>query len=62
MARDVTDPQRPQLSLVQPAAAQPARFPVRARIRSRDGDELVDVQEIPSASCPSGRRPARCGC
>jgi hypothetical protein len=51
---DVTDPPRPRLSLVRPAPPLPPSFSPRARIRSRDGDELVDVREIVLGQLPPG--------
>jgi hypothetical protein len=51
---DVTDPPRPRLSLVEPAPPLPPSFPAHARIRSRDGDVLVDVREIVLGQLPAG--------
>jgi hypothetical protein len=55
MTRDV-DPPRPRLSLVEPAPPRPPRFPLHARIRSANGDELIDVREISLGPLPAGTR------
>jgi hypothetical protein len=56
MTREVPDPPRPRLALVEPPPPLPPSFPLHARIRTAAGDEVVDVREIALGRLPEGTR------